>query len=122
MLADKLAEAAEDVRAVLDRGSLDEVPEPPIRADTTAICERDRRVNERWSMRLVNIATYSQVAEAYMAKHLLEAEGIEASLADEESGAAVGYAHGPSGAVKLQVPEGQAERSTAILKAAKGRQ
>jgi hypothetical protein len=72
------------------------------------------------SMRLVTIATFHQVAEAHMAKNLLESEGIPVTLADEQSAALQGSLVGPGGVAKLQVPEDQAQRSAEILRRAKG--
>jgi hypothetical protein len=39
-LAARLAEVAEDVRRVVETGTLDAIPEQPARAEATAICER----------------------------------------------------------------------------------
>jgi hypothetical protein len=69
-------------------------------------------------MQLVTIATFGQLAEAHMAKNLLEAEGIEVFLAGEHVNDTFTLNIGPSGP-KLQVPEDQANRATELLQAVK---
>ena len=64
--------------------------------------------------KLITIATYNTVAEAGLVRSLLEAEGIPAFLADEESMGLnfIGFA---IGGVKLQVLERDAERARSLL-------
>ena len=70
-------------------------------------------------MHLVTIATFGQLAEAHMAKNLLEAEGIQVFLADEQLIDSFSPIDGPHGGVRLQVPEDQAKRATELLHAVK---
>ncbi len=72
-------------------------------------------------MQLVTIATFDTVTEAQMAKNMLEAEGIEAFLADEHSARGAGPLIRPAASPKLQVAEDQAERATQLLEAVKKR-
>ncbi len=66
-------------------------------------------------MDLVTIAAYDSTPEAYLAKNLLEAEGIPAFL-DAETASDMLHL---TGEVKLQVAAGHAEQARTILKAAK---
>ncbi len=64
--------------------------------------------------KLITIATYDSVAEAGLVRSRLEAEGIPAFLADEESMGLnfIGFA---IGGVKLQVLERDAEHARILL-------
>jgi hypothetical protein len=70
-------------------------------------------------MQLVTIATFGQLAEAYMAKNLLEAEGIQVYLADEHGVDSFSPVIRPGSAPRIQVPENQAKRAAEILQAVK---
>jgi hypothetical protein len=65
--------------------------------------------------KLVTIATHLTAQEAHMAKNSLEAEGVQAFLADEESDNMLGLVVGFVQGVKLLVAEPLAERAMLIL-------
>jgi hypothetical protein len=65
---------------------------------------------------LVTVTTFANAWEANLALHKLNAEGIPATLADQEVIAASGGAYaGAVGGIKLQVPAGEVERARAAL-------
>jgi hypothetical protein len=71
-------------------------------------------------MKLLTIATFGQLAEAHMAKNLLEVEGIQVFLAEEQTATVETMPHiRPGSSPKLQVPEDQAKRATELLQAVK---
>lgn len=65
--------------------------------------------------RLVTIATFDQVAQAYIAKNALEAAGIQASITDEETVGMLWTISTAVGGVKVIVREEDAERAVAVL-------
>jgi hypothetical protein len=69
-------------------------------------------------MDLVTVASYDRVAEARLAKNLLEAEGIPAFL-DEDAAADVFHL---AGEIKLQVAEEHAAAAREVLEAAEQHQ
>jgi hypothetical protein len=66
--------------------------------------------------RLVTIATYRFPAEAEAARMFLEADGIQAFLADNETVAMDWLLGNAIGHVKLQVADGDASRAATILR------
>jgi hypothetical protein len=72
-------------------------------------------------MQLVTVASFTTLTEAYMAKNMLEAEGIQVFLADENvitlGGEIPAFYSGIE--PKIQVPEDQAERAAELLKSVK---
>jgi hypothetical protein len=65
---------------------------------------------------LVTVATFADTWEANLALGKLRAEGIEATLADQNIVAAGGGLYtGLAGGIKLQVPAGDEERALAVL-------
>lgn len=70
-------------------------------------------------MQLVTVATFNQLAEAYLAKNLLEAQGIPVFLADEGSASWHVGTVIPGAAAKLQVSEEHEIRAAQILQEAK---
>jgi hypothetical protein len=71
-------------------------------------------VNEK-SLKLVTIATYELAFEAYLAKNVLESEGIRALVLDEHISSALWTDISLFGGVELQVNESDAERAIKIL-------
>lgn len=65
--------------------------------------------------RLVTLATFDTVAQAYIAKGELEAVGIRAFVTDEETVGMLWHAAAALGGVKVQVAEEDAERADALL-------
>lgn len=63
------------------------------------------------------VATYLDPIEARIARGLLVAEGIEARLDDEHLALANWEWRLAIGGIRLQVPDGQAERARAVLRA-----
>lgn len=68
-------------------------------------------------MDLVTIAAYPTTALAYMAKNLLESEGIPAFIADEAEGDML-HLSSPFGAAKLQVAADHAAAAKQLIDAA----
>ncbi len=68
--------------------------------------------------KLVKAAAFLDVNEAYLAKGLLESEGIEALLFDEHS-AIVVYTPYAVGGLRLMVKESDLDRAKSILPAKK---
>lgn len=66
--------------------------------------------------KLVKAAAFLDINEAYLAKGLLESEGIEALLFDEHS-AVVVYTPYAVGGLRLMVKESDLERAKSILPA-----
>lgn len=66
--------------------------------------------------KLVKAAAFLDINEAYLAKGLLESEGIEALLFDEHS-AIVVYTPYAVGGLRLMVKESDLERAKSILPA-----
>jgi hypothetical protein len=64
--------------------------------------------------KLVKAASFLSVDEAYLAKGLLESEGIEALLFDEQS-AVVMYTTYALGGIRLMVKQSDLERARSIL-------
>lgn len=64
---------------------------------------------------LVTVATFMTPAEAHLARNLLEAEGVVAFIADEESVGMFWHLGNALQGVKLQVPLFQAELAVQIL-------
>ena len=70
---------------------------------------------------LIVIATYSDATKAYIARGLLESEGIDASLRDEHLITANWMLSNAVGGVRLAVPQTQLERARRVLlQAARG--
>jgi hypothetical protein len=63
---------------------------------------------------LVTVATFSQVAEAELAKERLESEGITAFVPDALAGGVMPYL-AQSGGVRVQVKAEDAERAKEVL-------
>jgi hypothetical protein len=66
------------------------------------------------SEKLATVGTFGTPEEAHQARNRLEAEGIQAHLADE-AGNPFGYLGDAVHGIKLQVGEANAERAAAIL-------
>ena len=67
--------------------------------------------------KLVTVGTFDMPTEAHLAKGLLEANGLEAFLADELTVGVAWHLSNAVGGIKLQVPETDVERATGILAA-----
>lgn len=65
---------------------------------------------------LVTVASYTDAIQAHLARGRLEAEGIEAEVADEHYVSANWMMSNALGGVKLRVPERMAERAAQILR------
>jgi len=66
--------------------------------------------------KLVTVASFWTVSEAYLVKAWLEDEGIECCIADEHVIGATGIMAIPVGGVKVQVRESDAEVAAKLLK------
>jgi hypothetical protein len=67
------------------------------------------------SDRLVTIGTFGSAVEANLARNCLQAAGMKAFLADEETVSMAWHLTNALGGIKLQVQDGDAEEALAIL-------
>lgn len=74
----------------------------------------EKRKGKRKVEKLVKVAAFLDVNEAYLAKGLLESEGIEAVLFDEHS-AVVVYTSYALGGLRLMVKQSDLARAKSIL-------
>ncbi|HBN09463.1 MAG TPA: hypothetical protein DD435_12710 [Cyanobacteria bacterium UBA8530] len=64
---------------------------------------------------MITIRSFFNPLEAYMARSLLESEGIEVILLDENLASVAPAYSNATGGVRLQVEENEADRAMAIL-------
>jgi len=74
----------------------------------------EKKKGKRKVEKLVKVAAFLDVNEAYLAKGLLESEGIEAFLFDEHS-AVVVYTSYTLGGLRLMVKQSDLARAKSIL-------
>jgi hypothetical protein len=66
-------------------------------------------------MDLVTVATFPDVAEAELAKERLASEGIQAFVAEAQSGGVMPFLTNMTGGIHVQVGEADAEKAREVL-------